>query len=111
MVIHNETEGVLPLWEVGSSGVLTNFQFYGGGGGMGVCLLSSFLLLRIKHVRYLMAFCWMFFMRFLMWVFGILRLVSLLIRCSCMAPRTPDVIVMRGLIFHHLFCRFWINGS
>ena len=28
--------------------------------------------------------------------FGILRLVSLLMDCSCIAPRTPTVIVIRG---------------
>ena len=32
--------------------------------------------------------------------FGILRLITLLIDCSCIAPRTPVVIVMRGFVFH-----------
>ena len=38
--------------------------------------------------------------------FGILRLVSVLIECSCIAPRTPAVIVMRGLVFQPPFCKF-----
>ena len=65
---------------------------------MVVCLLSSFLLLSTRYVRYLMAFWCMFFMRFLMLVFGRLRSVSLLMDCSCMAPLTPAVIVMRGFV-------------
>ena len=58
-----------------------------------------------------MAFCWIFFMRFLMLDFGILRLVNLLIECLCIAPCTPAVIIMRGSVFHPPFCRFWINRS
>lgn len=47
------------LWEMGFDGVLV-VPFHRGG-GMGVCLLSSFLLFRTKHVRYLMAFWCIFF--------------------------------------------------
>ena len=36
--------------------------------------------------------------------FGSLRLINLLIECSCIAPHTPVVIVMRGLVFQPLFC-------
>ena len=32
--------------------------------------------------------------------FGILRLVNLLMDCSCIAPLTPVVIVTRGFVFH-----------
>ena len=59
-------------------GGLCRFQairlFYGGG--MGVCLLSSFLLLRIKYVRYLMAFWWRSFISFLMLDLGIFKSVN-----------------------------------
>jgi hypothetical protein len=50
-------------------------------------------------------------MRALMVDFGILRLMSLLMKCSCMAPLTPAVMVMRGLVFHPLFCMSLIRGS
>ena len=52
-----------------------------------------------------MAFWCIFFMRVLMLGFEILRLVSLLIECSCISPLIPAVIVMRGLVFQLLFCR------
>ena len=45
----------------------------------------------------------MFFMRILMWVLGILRLVNCSIEFSCMVPLTPAVIVMRGLVSHLFF--------
>ena len=47
----------------------------------------------------------------LMLDFGILRLVSFLMDCSCIAPLTPAVIVMRGLVFHPLFWMLLISGS
>ena len=31
--------------------------------------------------------------------------------CSCIAPLTPAVTVIRGLIFHPLFCIVLIGGS
>ena len=43
--------------------------------------------------------------------FGILRLVGLFMECLCMAPLTPAVMVMRGLVFHPLFCMILIYGS
>ena len=43
--------------------------------------------------------------------FGILRLVDLLMDCSCIASLTPIVIVMRRFIFQPLFCMLLINGS
>ena len=51
-----------------------------------------------------MAFWWILFMRFLMAGFGNFRLISLLMECSCMAPLTLVVMIIRGLIFHPLFC-------
>ena len=42
---------------------------------------------------------------------GMFRLVGLLMDCSCMAPLTLVVMVIRGLVFHPLFCMMLINGS
>ena len=58
-----------------------------------------------------MGFWWIFFMRVLMACFGILRLASLLMECSCMAPLTPAMMVMSGLVFHPLFCMVFTSGS
>ena len=52
-----------------------------------------------------------FFMRVLILVFGICRLVSFSMEWVCMAPLTPAVMVMRGLVFHPLFCIALIRGS
>jgi hypothetical protein len=41
----------------------------------------------------------MFFMRALMVDFGILRLMSFLMECLCMAPLTPAMMVVRGVAF------------
>ena len=46
-----------------------------------------------------------------MLVLGILTLVSLSMDCSCMALRTPAVIVIRGFVFHPWFCMLLSNGS
>jgi hypothetical protein len=46
-----------------------------------------------------------------MLVSGTLRFVSLLMDCSCIAPLTPVVIVMRGFVFHPLFYMALISGS
>ena len=43
--------------------------------------------------------------------FGILRLDILLIKCLCIAPLIPAVIVMRGFVFHPWFCMLSINES
>jgi hypothetical protein len=43
--------------------------------------------------------------------FGILRLVNLVMACSCIAPLTPAAMVMRGFVFHPLFCMLLINES
>ena len=80
-------------------------------GGTIVCLFSSFLMFRIRNVRYLMAFWWIVFKRVLMACCGKFRLVGLLMECSCMAPLTLAVMVIRGLVFHPLFCTVLINGS
>ena len=42
--------------------------------------------------------------------FGMLRSVSLLMDCSCIAPLTPIVIVMRGFVFQPLFYIAFISG-
>ena len=62
-------------------------------------------------MRYLMAFWCRFFIRDLMLVLEIFSLVRLSIECSCMAPLTLAVMVMRGLVFHPLFCMVLISGS
>jgi hypothetical protein len=84
---------------------------YGYGGGMGVCLLSSFLLFSTRYVRYLMAFWWMSFMSFLMLDLGSFRSVNFWMECSCMSPRTPAVIVITGLVFQPLLWIAWFSGS
>ena len=53
----------------------------------------------------------MFLMRILMINFGIFRLVSFLVECSCMTPLTSTVMVNRGLVFHPLFCIVSMRGS
>ena len=58
-----------------------------------------------------MAFWCISFMSVLMFDFGILRLVSLVMDCSCIAPLTPAVMVMRGFVFHPLFRMLLISGS
>ena len=58
-----------------------------------------------------MAFWWIFFMRVWLAYFGILRLVNLLMECSCMAPFTLAIMVIRGLVFHPSFCMVLNNGS
>ena len=46
-----------------------------------------------------------------MLVFGIFSVASLYMECSCIAPLIPAVMVMRGLVFHPLFCMVLISGS
>ena len=43
--------------------------------------------------------------------FGIFMLASLLLECSCMAPLTPAVMVIKGVVCHPRFCMVLINGS
>ena len=57
-----------------------------------------------------MAFWCMPFIRFLMLDFGIFSSVNLLMECSCMAPLTHAVIVIRGLVLHPLFWMVLFNG-
>jgi hypothetical protein len=64
-----------------------------------------------KFRVYLMAFWCIFFMRLLMFGFGMFKFASLLMECSYIAPLTPAVMVMRGLIFHPLFGMTLIVGS
>ena len=78
------------------------------GGGTCVCLLL-FHLFRTRYVRYLMAIWCIIFMRVLMLGFGNLRLASLLNECSRTTPLTPNVILMRGLVYHPLFCMVLIS--
>ena len=47
-----------------------------------------------------MAFWCIFFMSDLILDFGSLSLSGCSLECSWMAPRTPALIVMRGLVFH-----------
>ena len=47
----------------------------------------------------------------LMACFGILRLMSLLMECSCMAPLTPVVMVISRFVFHPFFCMVFTSGS
>ncbi len=54
---------------------------------------------------------WVFQEGFIIKKIGILRLVRFSMECSCMAPLTPAVMVMRGLVFHPLFCIALISGS
>jgi hypothetical protein len=42
---------------------------------------------------------------------GIFKSVSLWMECSCMAPRTPAVIVITGLVFQPLLWMAWFSGS
>jgi hypothetical protein len=58
-----------------------------------------------------MTLCCKLFIRILMLALGILRFVSFSIKCSCIAPLTPAVMVMRGVGFHPLFCMVLISGS
>jgi hypothetical protein len=82
-----------------------------GGGEICAGLFSSFLLFRMRYMKYLMTFWSMFFMRVLMVDYGNIKLVILLMMCSCTAPLTPAVMVMRGLVCHPLFCRILFRGS
>jgi hypothetical protein len=100
----------MPLWEVSSGRAQRIVPFYGERDAK-FCLFSSFLLFKTRYVRYLMAFRWIFFMRFLMVDFGIFMWASLLMECSCMAPLTPAVMVIRGFVCHPRFCMVLINGS
>ena len=50
-------------------------------------------------------------MRVLMLGFEILRLANLVMACSCMAPLTPAVMVMRGFVCHPLLWVLLISGS
>lgn len=43
--------------------------------------------------------------------FRILRLVSLSMDCSCMAPQTPVVIVIKEFVFQPWVCMLLISGS
>ena len=58
-----------------------------------------------------MAFWCKFFMSVLMLDFGNLSLSYCSMECSWMAPLTPAVIMMRGLVFHPLWCMLFISES
>ena len=53
----------------------------------------------------------MSFMSLLMFDFGIFNYVSFWMECSCMAPLTPPVIVIMGLVFQPLFWMVLSSGS
>jgi hypothetical protein len=44
-------------------------------------------------------------------VSGFFSLINCSMEFSCIAPLTPAVMVMRGLVFHPLFCSVVISGS
>ena len=46
-----------------------------------------------------------------MLVFRISRSASFTMECSCIAPLTPAVIVIKGFVFHPLFRMALISGS
>jgi hypothetical protein len=58
-----------------------------------------------------MAFWCMFFMRVLVQVLGTFSLISCSMEFLSIAPLTPTIMVMRGLVFHPLFCSVVISGS
>ena len=43
--------------------------------------------------------------------FRVFSLISSSMECSCIAPLTPAVMVMRGLVSQPLFCMILINES
>ena len=97
------------LWEVGSDGVIVIPCSLRRGDG---CLfVVEFSFVWTRYERYLMAFLFIHFMKFLMLDFGMFRLASFLMECSCIVPLTPIVMVMRGLVFHSLLCMMLISGS
>ena len=53
----------------------------------------------------------MFFMRVLLLFLAILRLASFSMNCSCIAPLTPAVMVIKGFAFHPLFRIVLISES
>ena len=64
------------------------------------CVLSSFFLLNIRYMRYLMAIWWMVFIVFIFISgVGICRFSRSFMLLVWMAPLTLVVITMRGLIF------------
>ena len=56
-----------------------------------------------------MVFWCMSFIRFLMLDFGIFSFVSLSMECSCMAPLTHAMMVIRGLVFIHYFGWYYLK--
>ena len=43
--------------------------------------------------------------------FGMLRSSNFLMDCSCIAPRTLAIMIIRGFVFHPLLCMSFISGS
>lgn len=78
---------------------------------MDACLLASFLLFEFKYARCLMMFWCVFFTKVLILCFKMLRLVIFMRDCLHIASLTPIVMVMRGFMFHSLFCMVLIGGS
>ena len=101
MGYRDATIGVMSL--VRRALLLYHIYFHFLKGGTGVCLFSNFLLFRIRYVRYLIAFWWIFCMRVLIACLGILRFVSLLRECSCVAPLTHAVM---ATTLRHLTIKF-----
>ena len=62
----------------------------------GCLLIVEFSFIKDNVCEILMAFWCMFFTRVLIMGFGVFRCASLFMACSCIAPFTPVVMVMRA---------------
>lgn len=60
---------------------------------------------------YFMTLWFLFFMRFLMALFGMRNLLNFLMGCSCMAPLTLALMVMSRFTFQPLFWSIATSGS
>ena len=67
----------------------------GSGGDIGAYWRSTFLLMKMSCVRYFMMFWCINFMRYSIVGLGVLSFFIFAIGCSCMAPLTPDIMVIR----------------
>jgi hypothetical protein len=67
------------------------------GGGLFSCEAFDGVLVYVFHES-------------LMVTFGIFRCVSFLMECLCMAPLTPAMMVVSGLVCHPLICIVLMRG-
>ena len=82
----------------------------GGGVGMSSCLLSTFLLLSTRYIRYLIAIWRTFFMVLFISAIGNCSIFRSSILLMCIAPLTLPVIVIRGLVFKPCAVLAYISG-